>query len=245
MNSIQGFGSIQGMFGMSGQSQKMTELTDEQKKKITSILSKYDSENITSESAQAIFKEFADAGITPAKGMKEAIEAAGWDAEKLRELGMPAQQGMQGMQGPGGMRGPGGMQESVTLTDDQKSQVEEILSQYDPDNLTAEDAKAIFKQLQEAGIPPGDGLKEAITSAGFDADSLFELGAPKRGQQQSWATSSTSSSASVNSTALQTLKSILSEFDLTNMTTTTQKDLLTRLNDAGLLLGGDIIDIGA
>ena len=89
VSSIQGTGMTAGMNPM----RSMQSLTDEQKQTIADILSQYDPENITEEDAKAIFQAFKDAGITPAKGMKEAIEAAGFDAEDLRSKGMPEKGG--------------------------------------------------------------------------------------------------------------------------------------------------------
>ena len=85
VSSIQGLGSV---FSSMGTSMKMTELTDDQKSTISDILSNYDPDTVTEEDAKEIFQAFKDAGINPAKGMKEAIEAAGFDAEQLRTWGM-------------------------------------------------------------------------------------------------------------------------------------------------------------
>ena len=88
MNSIQGFGSMQGgMFGMGGMQQQTSSLTDDQKSTVASILSNYDADNITTSSAQEIFQKLLDAGITPQKGLKEAIESAGFDAEQIAVTG--------------------------------------------------------------------------------------------------------------------------------------------------------------
>lgn len=48
------------------------------------------------------------------------------------------------------------------LTDDQKSAIQDILSNYDPENITKEDAKEIWQAFQDAGIQPQEGLKEVI-----------------------------------------------------------------------------------
>ena len=61
------------------------------------------------------------------------------------------------------------------LTSEQIEKVKSILADYDKDNLTSEDAKAIFKELRKAKIPKGKGLDNAITEAGFDAKVLNEL----------------------------------------------------------------------
>ncbi|MDM8553292.1 hypothetical protein QUF75_00980 [Desulfococcaceae bacterium HSG7] len=77
---------------------------------------------------------------------------------------------------------PGGAQ---SLTDEQKAQAADIMSQYDASSLTAEDAKAIHNAFREAGIRPGPGHREAIEAAGFDSRVLRSLDPPPgRGGQQ-------------------------------------------------------------
>jgi hypothetical protein len=213
MDSIQGFGPIQGMQGMEGFRQSAT-LTNDQKKQVQSILSQYDPNNLTAENAQSIFKQFREAGIRPGKGMKDAIEAAGFDVEKLRPQGMP---------------GPEGVRQSATLTDDQKKQVQDILSKYDPNNLTAKDAHAIFTQFRDAGIPPAKGMEETIKAAGFDAEKLRSLGMPRNDDQESMFWASQNSTQELNISALKSLQSILSQYDITNLSTDQEASLLTQL----------------
>ncbi len=74
----------------------------------------------------------------------------------------------------GSMRPMSGMQRPDPLTDEQKTKVKDLLSQYDSENLTVEDAKSLFKSIQEAGIK-GPGLRDAIQEAGFDADKVWSL----------------------------------------------------------------------
>jgi hypothetical protein len=128
------------------------------------------------------------------------------------------------------------------LTDDQKTQIQTILSNYDSSNLTADDAKAIFKQFREAGIRPGPGMKEAISAAGFDADKLRSLGMPEHRHHTG---GGTGGAGGVDRSALQTLQTILSQYDLTGMSDDQENDLLTKLNDAGLMKAGNLIDLSA
>jgi hypothetical protein len=228
MGSMQ---DMMGMMGMGGMRQRQS-LTDDQKKQVTSILSQYDANNITASDAKAIFKAFEEAGITPAKGLKETIEAAGFDAEKLRSLAMPDRQGM-------------GRPQAMELSEDQQSQVLSILSKYDPENITAEDAKSIFSQFSDVGIQPMKGLKEAIESAGFDAEKLVSLAMPKDNAKESmfWATQN--STQSINLSSLQSLQSILDQYDFSNMSSDQETTLFTQLINSGLLQGGSYLNIGA
>ncbi|MCC2618353.1 hypothetical protein LJ739_19020 [Aestuariibacter halophilus] len=69
--------------------------------------------------------------------------------------------------------------EPKPLTDEQKNTLNDILSNYDADNLSAGDAKAIAEQLKEAGINPGPGLGKSMSDLGFDAKEIGKLaGAP-------------------------------------------------------------------
>jgi hypothetical protein len=143
---------------------------------------------------------------------------------------------MQGM-GMGGFR-------AQSLTSDQKSKLQDILSNYDASNVTSDDAKAMFKAFEEAGIK-GPGLRDAIQSSGFDADQVWSLahdgqkppqGGPPQGGMQG--------SAKLNTSALQSLQDILSQYDLTNLTSDQQDDLMTKLSKAGLMNTGSLIDTG-
>jgi hypothetical protein len=230
INSIQGFGPMQGMQGMEGMHRSAT-LTDDQKKQVQSILSKYDPNNLTAQDAQSIFEQFRDAGIRPGKGMVDAIKAAGFDAEKLRSLGM---QGMPGIPGMQRMEGNGQLAE---LTDDQKKQVQSILSKYDPNNLTAQDARAIFTQFRDAGIPPAKGMGEAIEAAGFDAEKLRSLGMPQPDNQENLFWASQNSTRGLNTSMLQSLQQILSQYDVTNLSADEEKRLITQLQSLTQLQG--------
>ena len=60
-----------------------------------------------------------------------------------------------------------GMQRTppAPLTDDQKTAVQSILSQYDPKNLSSSDAQSIFKSLREAGVGPSPDLRKTHRAA--------------------------------------------------------------------------------
>ena len=62
-----------------------------------------------------------------------------------------------------------------SLTADQQSFITEILSQFDADNLTQENATSIVEAFAEAGIQPGAALEASLTELGFDANSIGDL----------------------------------------------------------------------
>ena len=67
------------------------------------------------------------------------------------------------------------------LTAAQVKQVKAILSPYDPDKLTADEARAIHAAFRQAGLRGGPAMGGAIRAAGFDPDRLRDL-APPPGQ---------------------------------------------------------------
>jgi len=74
--------------------------------------------------------------------------------------------------------GEGARGKAETLTDGQVKQVGTILSGYDAQALTAEQARAIHSAFREAGLPGGPAINEAVTAAGFSPDKLRDLDPP-------------------------------------------------------------------
>jgi hypothetical protein len=138
------------------------------------------------------------------------------------------------IQGVGPMYGNRAFPAPHPLTDEQKSQIQSILSQYDPSKVSAEDAKNIFKAFREADIRPGPDLKNAISAAGFDAGNLRPLARPE-GHGHGHRNGATSGPGNgVNMSTLQSLQSILNQYDLSNISPDQEKEILSKLNDAGL-----------
>jgi hypothetical protein len=79
----------------------------------------------------------------------------------------------------------GSMPRSQLLTDEQKKAVKDIFSRYDLSKLTGDDAKGIFKSLEESGIR-GPGLHEAVEATGMDPEKFWTLahGGEKMSQSQ-------------------------------------------------------------
>lgn len=132
--------------------------------------------------------------------------------------------GMQGMQ-----RG------ASALTDDQKQQVTDILSQYDPENMTADDAKAIFDSFREAGIQPGAGLKETVEAAGFDLEQFK----PEKGEGTP---PPPPPSNELDVEQLQSLQTILGQYDLSNLSDDEEQTLMSSLQQAGFMGTGVLVD---
>ena len=75
-----------------------------------------------------------------------------------------------GGQPPGG---PGGPPPSKPMTEEAKKQVTDILSQYDPENLSTEDMDAINKSFKEAGVRPSGELKSMLEDSGFYGPTIW------------------------------------------------------------------------
>jgi len=143
------------------------------------------------------------------------------------------------------LRRMGTFPESQPLTDDQKSQITSTLSKYDPSKLTAQDARAIFDSFHEAGIRPNaEGLQETVSTAGFDVQKLLSLAKPER-RQDHHDGGKHGTRNGINISALQSLQSILSQYDLSNLTSDQEKEIRTQLNAAGLTKSGKTINVNA
>ena len=66
-----------------------TPLTDAQQAQVKAILSKYDPAALTADQARAIHESFRQAGLRGGPAMGDAIRAAGFDPEQLRQLAPP------------------------------------------------------------------------------------------------------------------------------------------------------------
>ncbi|MEI7635442.1 MAG: hypothetical protein WCK47_14315 [bacterium] len=69
----------------------------------------------------------------------------------------------------------------ATLTDEQAKQVKTILTKYNANTLTADQARAIHEAFRQAGLRGGPAMGDAIKAAGFDPDKLRDL-APSPGK---------------------------------------------------------------
>jgi hypothetical protein len=144
------------------------------------------------------------------------------------------------IQGVGSGYGVASFPSSQPLTDDQKSQVQSILSNYDPTKLIADDAKSIFKTLRQDGIKPGKDLFDAMKTAGFDPQKLRSLarpdGQPGRTSPAASASSSTASSSNgINTELLQMLQTMMNQNAIASLTSDQDSN---QSQDASSLLSG-------
>ena len=127
---------------------------------------------------------------------------------------------------------------------EQKSQIATILSKFEAESLTTEDARIINRAFLEAGFKGGPGLRQAIEEAGFDAETIRKLdpppeappGGPKSPQI------SPEQTAGLNKENLTTLQNILSKYDSSEMSSDQESALFRDLERSGLLIPGLLIN---
>ncbi len=139
-------------------------------------------------------------------------------------------------QGTGMMRPP----QFRAFTEDQKSQVASILSEYDSSSLTAEDAGSINEAFKEAGFKGGFGLYQAIKEAGFDGDTIRSLDPSSHveGPQGQPPPQHGNGPTGLNEEALAELQNILEQYDLEHLSSEDESELLNALGESGLLMSG-------
>ena len=80
--------------------EKSQALTPEQNAMVKAILSKYNATQLTAADAKAIHEKFREAGIHAGPETRDAINAAGFDPEKIKALDPPKNPGNQGKPSP-------------------------------------------------------------------------------------------------------------------------------------------------
>lgn len=139
----------------------------------------------------------------------------------------------------GNMPPMGRQNQPQAMTDEQKSQVASILSAYDASALTEDDALSIVAAIEETGLRPGRELGKAITEAGFDPG---EIASPAGLSKQGPPPPPAGISSEINIEAVAELQVLLSQYDLDNLTSEEEADLLKKLQSSELLTPGSFID---
>ncbi len=131
---------------------------------------------------------------------------------------------------------------STRISEEQSAKLQDILSNYDPEALTAESAEKIVQQIKELGIRPGQELAQELEAAGFDPRELREAaGVGDRrppppppsdlAQQQ----------------ALNVLSDVLEGYDLSALSEGDKSDIAASLAERGVTLSykNNVVDITA
>jgi hypothetical protein len=85
-------------------------LTDAQIEQVKTILSNYAAASLTAADAKAIHEAFREAGLRAGKALNDAVTAAGFDPDKLRDLDPPPNREGGGARGGDDRRGPAGQE---------------------------------------------------------------------------------------------------------------------------------------
>jgi len=86
--------------------------------------------------------------------------------------GMPSKEDFQSMLSSFGFEAP---TQSENISTSQEETISSVLAEYDADNLSQSDAKAIVAAFQDAGIEASEELVAAMEEAGFDAKEVGTL----------------------------------------------------------------------
>jgi hypothetical protein len=144
-----------------------------------------------------------------------------------------------GGQPPGG---PGGLPPSKPMTEDAKKQVTDILSQYDPENLSSEDMDAIDKSFKGAGVRPSGELKSMLEDSGFDSKALGDRaretqgangGPPPGGPPPGGGAPPGGGTQQASTDQLKQLSSMLEQYDLNNLSEDDQSNINQKLTELG------------
>ncbi len=134
------------------------------------------------------------------------------------------------------------------LSDEQKSAVSDILSQYDAETLSEEDVASIREQFREAGVRPSPELKSAIEEAGFDAEAFRPDGPPPGGPGGAGGPRQGPPPGTGDEDSDETLKTIASifeDYDLESLSEEDLNEIQQKLQEAGIALPGSVIDQSA
>lgn len=124
-----------------------------------------------------------------------------------------------------------------SLSDEQKQFVTDTLSAFDPESLSADDAKQISARFREQGIAPGRGLAEVMAASGFDAREVGKLAgveAPPAGQ--------VAPTASTSSDIISYLSQLLADQGNEPLSEESKQTILQALRDKFGLDSGAVID---
>src|SRR3954447_5590814 len=156
------------------------------------------------------------------------------------------------IQGVGGQPpgGPGGPPPSKPMTEEAKKQVTDILSQYDPENLTSDDMDAINKSFKGAGIRPNGELKSMLEDSGYDPKALGDRarqtqgadgappggppgGGPPPGGPPPGGGAPPGGSQQASSDQIKQLGAVLEQYDLNNLSEDDQSNISKKLTELG------------
>lgn len=118
---------------------------------------------------------------------------------------------------------------SVSLSESQRSSVQNILAEYDAETLSEEEAQAINAAFRAEGIRPSAELKSAIEAAGFDAGELK----PQDGPQGAGRPPPPPPPPSDEESVISTLLNVLEEYEGETLDENAISEIQAKLQEAG------------
>ncbi|WP_019615739.1 hypothetical protein [Psychromonas ossibalaenae] len=139
-----------------------------------------------------------------------------------------------------GMQVPSIQINKPSMSTEQRETATELLSNFDADALSSDDAVYIVAGLADAGISPGKELAELMQDNGFDAHSIGEMAGAESGRMPPPAGEGQSAEI------LTYLEEILAEYDSSKLSDTDKDSILAAVQSKfGLSSADSIIDITA
>ena len=130
-----------------------------------------------------------------------------------------------------------------SLTQDQKNTIESVLNQFDPNNLSDEDAISIVSAFNDANIQASAELKNTMESFGFDARKVGEQAGVERQSNGGQGMPPPPQNSGINQENFELLQSILEQYeDLSKLSDQDKVNLSEELLQAGLLEPGALIN---
>ncbi len=139
-------------------------------------------------------------------------------------------EGISSAQFGGGMNMP---RFNYEMTDEDKETFADIIEKYDSANMTKEDTESLRSELKDAGIKPGEDLKNMMQEAGFDMPGPPPgKGTPPQGAGM----------MAQNSETSETLNNFIEKFKSGTADEEDLDSLLSWINQNNLSYNGNIID---
>ncbi|MCJ8170598.1 hypothetical protein [Atopomonas sediminilitoris] len=121
-----------------------------------------------------------------------------------------------------------------SLSTEQRQLIEETLSNFDPEQLSASDAQSIVETFSSAGIQPGREMEKLMASLGFDAKAVGDLAGVeegKRGGNPPPPPPSTSQGLEITDDMLQSLNELLNSYYSGDLSADEQATTLSAIKD--------------
>jgi len=144
---------------------------------------------------------------------------------------------------------------SQIFSDEKTARLNEILSEYDAENLSEDEAQSIVSQISELGIDPGAGLTRPILETSFSAQLLrnpSDLSFANESNTDSPLSSPNSYSSTpatvngfVNREAMMALDNAIAPHKTDTLTTDNWTEIRTSLTAQGFDLSQPLMDIRA